>query len=116
MIPIKDRCYSFSLAVIKFLKSSDWDILNGVLLNQLLRSATSIGANVTEAQGSSSRAEFKRYYEIALRSANESLYWLNLIRDSNALNEHKHLRALIIECTEISKMLGAAVTKLKGKS
>lgn len=113
MIPIKDRCYAFSLGIIKFLRSSEWDRLNMVIANQLMRSATSIGANVTEASNSSSRLEFRRYYEIALKSSNESIYWLNLIRDSNGLNNNKDLSALIIECSEISKMLGASVKKLK---
>lgn len=116
MIPIKDRCYSFSLAVIKFLKGREWDRLNMVLVNQLMRSATSIGANVTEALCSSSRAEFRRHYEIALKSSNESVYWLKLIGDSNALNNNKELFALVNECREIANILGAAVKKLKGKS
>lgn len=116
MIPIKERCYAFSIAIIKFLRSTEWDKLNMVLVYQLMRSATSIGANITEAPASSSRTEYRRYFEIALKSCNESIYWLNLIRDSNGLHNHKGLLALITECQEIAKMLGASVKKLKGIS
>jgi four helix bundle protein len=67
--------------MIKFLKSKKWDSLSLVIVKQLMRSSVSFGANVTEAKNSSSRLEFKRYYEIALKSANESKYWICLLRD-----------------------------------
>ena len=78
---IKIRCYRFSLAVIRFLKTVDYSNLNSVVVKQLMRSATSIGANVVEARNSSSRQEFKRYYEIGLKSCNESKYWICILRD-----------------------------------
>jgi four helix bundle protein len=67
--------------MIKFLKSKKWDSLSLVIVKQLMRSSVSFGANVTEAKNSSSRLEFKRYYEIALKAANESKYWICLLRD-----------------------------------
>lgn len=84
-----------------------------VLVHQLMRSATSIGANVSEASGSSSRTEYKRYFEIALKSANESLYWLNLLKDSNEWKQTTQIDELIAECKALGKMLAAAVKKLK---
>lgn len=113
MVPLKERCYSFSLKMIKFLKGREWDKLNMVLVYQLMRSATSVGANVSEASGSSTRREYKRYFEISLKSSNESLYWLNLLKDSNEWEQQEQVNELIIECTALSKMLTAAVKKLK---
>ena len=78
-----------------------------------MRSGTSIGANVVEAANSSSRIEFRRYYEIALKSANESKYWLCLIRDGNDLKNDEQIGELLMECNELSKILAASVIKLK---
>lgn len=83
---IKNRCYHFSLEVIKFLRLCKWDALSMVVIKQLMRSATSVGANVVEAKNSSSRNEFKRYYEIALKSCNETTYWLCILRDGFEVN------------------------------
>lgn len=109
---IKYRCYHFSLQTIKFLKSKKWDNLSLVIVKQLMRSAVSIGANVTEAKNSSSRLEFKRYYEVALKSANETKYWICLLRDGfeEAGNQ---VKALLNEADELSKILAASILKLK---
>jgi four helix bundle protein len=115
MVTIKERCYQFSLKVIRYLRSKEWDRLNMVMVNQLMRSATSVGANVTEAGNSSTRIEFKRYYEIALKSANESIYWMNLVKDSNNLKDDLQIQELVNECTEIAKILATSVKKLKEK-
>ena|SRR3989344_5318181 len=108
------RCYRFSLDVIKLTdelpnKRSAW-----VITDQLIRSATSIGANLTEARASSSRLEFKKFYEIALKSANESKYWLNLLHDSGLLTKQR-IMLLLSELHELSSMIAASVMKLKGK-
>ncbi len=106
---IKRRSYLFSLETIKFLKSRQWDQLSMVLVRQLLRSATSIGANVAEARNSASRLEFKRFYEIALKSANETLYWLNLLKDGYQLKDDMLLK----EVDELTRILASSVLKLK---
>ena len=77
-----------------------------------MRSSVSVGANVTEAKNSSPRLEFKRYYEIALKSANESKYWICLLR--NGFNEASdELKAILKEADELSKILAASIIKLK---
>ena len=63
-----------------FFESGEMDSFSLVVVKQLMRSASSVGANVIEAKNSSSRLEFKRYYEIALKSCNESKYWICLLR------------------------------------
>ena len=99
--------------MILFLKKRKWDALGLVVVKQLMRSATSVGANVIEAKNSSSRLEFKRYYEIALKSCNESKYWICLLRDG-FLEKDIELENILKEADEISKILAASIIKLKG--
>jgi four helix bundle protein len=111
---LKKRCFQFSLDVIALSdklpnKRSAW-----VISDQLIRAATSVGANLIEAKASSSRLEFKRFYEIALKSANETQYWLELLRESKLIGPVE-TKALLTEIIEISNMLGAGVIKLKAK-
>jgi four helix bundle protein len=112
---LHQRCYTFGINVIKLTdglpnKRSAW-----VIADQLIRSSTSIGANLIEGKAASSRLEFKKFYEIALKSANETKYWLSLLRDAG-LAEQKVTNDLLQEVTEISNMLGAGVIKLKNKN
>lgn len=112
---LKQRCFRFSLAIIAFMnilpnKRAAW-----IIADQLLRSAMSIGANLVEGSASSSRLEYKKYYEIALKSANETKYWLYLLRDSGIADKVR-TDELLQESTEIANMLAAGVIKLKGKN
>ena len=77
-----------------------------------MRSALSVGANIVEAKNSSSRLEFKRYYEIALKSSNESKYWMCLLRDGFEVKD-EDLNKLLKEADEVSKILATSVMKLK---
>jgi four helix bundle protein len=110
----KVRAYKFSLEIIKFIASVDLKIVHKAILDQLIRSATSIGANMVEAQSASSKRDFLNYYQIALKSSNETKYWLCLLKDSYPQIEIKS-SLLLKEVTEISNMLGASVIKLKEK-
>jgi len=83
-----------------------------VLGDQLLRSITSIGANVIEAQASSSRKEFTHYFQIALKSANESKYWLKLLAQTFE-SQKDTINVIYNEVVEISKILGASIITLK---
>ena len=114
-IDLKDKCYKFSLKIITLTDSLPNKRSTWIIADQLIRSATSIGANLIEARASSSRIEFKKFYEIALKSSNETVYWLGLLRDSK-IAEEKIIDLLISEVTEISNMLGAGVIKLKRKN
>lgn len=74
----------------------------------------SVGANVTEARNSSTRTEFKRYYEIALKSGNETKYWLCILRDGFDVKDDE-LDSLLKECDEITKVLASSIITLKAK-
>lgn len=111
---VKIRAYKFSLDIIVFVNELPNKRVFWSIGDQLLRSVTSIGANMIEAQSSSSRKEFIKFYEIALKSANESKYWLCLLRDSYQDLHQKCVR-LIEELSEISNMLASSILTLKGK-
>jgi len=108
------RSYQFSIEIIKFVNSLPGKRAFWVIGDQLLRSATSIGANIIEAKSSSSKREFVKFYEISLKSANETKYWLSLLRDSYKQLEPQ-CEDLLEEVEEISNMLGSSVLTLKGK-
>lgn len=86
-----------------------------IIAGQLLRSGTSIGANLVEAAAASSKLEFKKYHEIALRSANETKYWLGLLRDSGKADK-LHVNNLLDEVTQLSNMIASGIMKMKGKT
>jgi len=89
-----------------------FDLTGAVITKQLIRAATSVGANLVEAKGASSRKDFANFYSYSLKSANETLYWLGLLRDAKHLN-HEVLIELIGEAKELSKMIGACLVSLK---
>ena len=85
-----------------------------VFADQILRSGTSIGANIREAQFGESLADFSHKLHISLKEANETLYWLDILRDANLIaeDEHANLRA---SCIALLKMLLSAIRTTKKK-
>jgi four helix bundle protein len=114
-IELKYRAYHFSLSVVKFVSQLSQNRTYDIISNQLLRAATSVGANIVEAQSGSSKRDFVRFYEIALKSCNETKFWLCLLRDSNLIKDRQKLEILLREAVEISKILGSSILTLKGK-
>jgi len=110
---IKQRTFEFSLAVIGLLEKLPNTYIYQILGKQLLRSATSIGANVIEAQAGSSLKDFMNFYFIALKSANETIYWLELIKAKSDNQSANGINDLINENIEISKIIGASIVTLK---
>ena len=76
----RERTFQFSRNIITYLRALPRDYIFYTIGKQVLRSATSVGANVTEAQAGRTRKDFTNYYTIALKSANETAYWLALLR------------------------------------
>ena len=79
---------------------------------QLLRSGTSVGANVAEAQQAQSRADFLSKINIALKEAAETEYWLRLLRATDYLEE-KEFRSIYSDCEQVKKLLVAIVKTTK---
>ena len=111
---LKHRAYQYSIKIIEFIDILPKDISAGVIAKQLLRSATSIGANIVEAKGASSKRDFTNFFSHALKSANESLYWLGLLRDAKKIN-NPQLEYLLHETRELTNILGSSILTLKGK-
>ena len=111
---LKQRCHKLSIETISLVDTVPQKRSSWVISDQLIRSTTSIGANLIEARAASSRLEFKKFYEIALKSANETVYWLELLRDTKLTNS-PIVSTLLAEVNEIASMLGAGVIKLKAK-
>ena len=109
---IRHRCFHFSKDVLKFEKECNYKRIHYSIFDQLIRSATSIGANVVEGSSGSSKRDFINFFHIALKSANETKYWLCLIRDMFDVNQIK-LNELIKEADEISKIIAAIIMSAK---
>ena len=105
---IRHRCFYFSRDIILFVKESKYDRVFYSIFDQLVRSGTSIGANVVEGKAGSTKKDWKNYYLIALKSANETKYWLCLIRDTMESDKTK-INELINEANEISNIIARIV-------
>jgi four helix bundle protein len=113
---LQHRAYQFSLDIIDFLQLLPKTYVYQVIGKQLLRSATSIGANIIEAQAGKTRNEFVNFYHIALKSANETRYWLLILREKLLARSRKEkVEKLLKEVVEIGNMLGASLLTLKSK-
>jgi len=110
----RQRVYKFALDVIGFIEQLPKEQATRIIGEQLLRSATSIGANVVEAQGAASRKDYTNFFTYALKSANETKFWLGLLRDSGKA-EREATDKLLKETTEIANILAASILTLKGK-
>ena len=110
---IVDRTFSFALRIVKLCRYIEQTPgISRSLSLQLLRSGTSIGANVEEAQAGQSRADFVSKMAIALKEARETGYWLRLLRES-AIADSGSLDLLIKEASELSNILGAIIAKTR---
>jgi len=106
--PLRQKSYDFALAVVKEVRKLRERIREFELTGQLIRSATSIGANVEEANAGQTKKDFVAKMAIAAKEANESRYWLRLLRDAEILNQETAER-LIKDCEELIRMLTATV-------
>ena len=87
---------------------------SNVLLNQLLRSGISIGANIHEANYASSKADFINKFQIALKECYETDYWLGLFKDTSMITANEY-DGMFSQCSKIRKLLIASITTAKSK-
>ena len=85
---------------------------SNVLLNQVLRSGTSIGANIYEANYAASKADFINKFQIALKECYETDYWLGLFKDTHMITEEEY-KGMFAKCSKIRKLLIASITTAK---
>lgn len=105
--PVREKSYSFAVQIIKLCKKLE-ESKEYVLAKQLLKSGTSIGANVEEALAGQSRADFISKMSIASKEARETNYWLRLLRDSQILGKDQ-VQSLLSESEELVNILTAIV-------
>ncbi len=110
----KERVYKFALDTIFLIEQLPKGQVSNIISEQLLRSATSIGANVVEAQGAPSKKDYAHFFSHALKSANETKFWLSLLRDSSKGNKETTDK-LLKETIEIAKILAASIITMKGR-
>ncbi|MGB2762339.1 MAG: four helix bundle protein [Minisyncoccales bacterium] len=111
---LKQRAYKYSLNLIEFIDKLPKDFSSQIIAKQLLRSGTSIGANIIEAHGSNGRRDFANFFSHALKSANESKYWLGLLRDTNKSSK-ENADVLLNETIELSNIVAASLITIRGK-
>ena len=110
---LPERTFAFARQVVEFCMMLDRKPgVSRTLANQLLRSGTSIGANVEEGQASQSRADFVAKYSIACKEARETHYWLRLIGASGIMEMEK-LKSILDEANQLIAILTAIVKKTK---
>jgi four helix bundle protein len=113
---IAERTFEFARRIIKLCQTLDQvPGVSRVLANQLLRSGTSVGANVEEGLGSQSRADFVSKYSIACKEARETHYWLRLLAASEILPQQQ-LSELLEEAHQIIAILTAIIKKCRANN
>ncbi len=107
-----DKSYAFALRVIKLYKYLISEKKEYVLSKQILRSGTAIGALVKESEHAQSKADFIHKMNIALKEANETEYWLRLLKDSDYISENQ-FNSIYLEYIELIKLLISIVKSSK---
>ena len=105
---IESKSFDFALRIVKLCTYLQTEKKEYVLSKQLLRSGTSIGANIVEAQQAQSRPDFISKMSISLKEAAETNYWLRLLHASNFLTE-KEYDSIYPDCKELEKLLTSIV-------
>lgn len=110
--PLLEKSKAFALTIIKacnYIKTSKRET---ILTNQLIRSGTSIGANIREAFYAHGKADFIAKLQIALKECSESEYWLELLIESEYYDD----RAVLEQCIEVKKLLIASINTAKNNA
>lgn len=107
-----DKAYAFAIRVVKGYKFLSKEKREFILSKQLLRSGTSIGANISEANGAISKADFSAKISIAYKESLETKYWLNLLHDTEFI-QTKTFDSIYNDADELSKILFSILKKTR---
>lgn len=113
---LKNRTKKFAVNVIDFCETLNTSKATNVITYQLIKSATSTGANYRAACNARSKKEFFSKICIVVEEIDESKYWLELIQSTNLSKEKESLNSLLIEGNEIAKIMGKAKTSMYEKN
>ena len=112
---LRDKSYKFALRIVKLYKHLAEEKKEYVLSKQILRSGTSIGANIAEGNQAQSKPDFIHKLSIAHKESFETEYWLCLLRDGEFITE-KQAESLIIDCQEVQKILTSSIKTAKSNA
>ncbi|MBR1902940.1 MAG: four helix bundle protein [Bacteroidaceae bacterium] len=107
------KSYAFAVRITKMFlhfSGNDWRLM--VIYKQVLRSGTSVSANVHESEFAQSPSDFASKLHIALKEANETMNWLNLLHDTNILSE-KEFESMASDCSELIALLVSSIKTIK---
>ena len=111
--PLHQKSYAFAIRIVKmFLHFTDCDWKLQAIYKQVLRSGTSISANVHESEFAQSPSDFISKLHIALKEANETMNWLNLLHDTDFLDD-KGFESMAADCNEIMALLVSSIKTTK---
>lgn len=102
--PLQNKSYDFALLIVKLARRLMKNSREYILSKQLLRSGTSVGANIVEANGAISTADFSARISIAYKESLETKYWLYILKDTGDIMESE-FKSLYLKIDEISKIL-----------
>lgn len=109
------RATEFSIRVIHATDTLPKIRSSWVITDQLIRCSTSIGANISEAKSASSKKDYINFYTHALKSANETIYWINLLNELHLANVGE-INYLLSEANELANILAASIITMKNKN
>ena len=110
--PLTKKSYLFGVRIVKMVKFIKCTPKEYGMLNQVFRSGTAIGALVSEAAYAQSPADFINKLSVALKECNETLYWLNILKDTEYLNE-KEYESMNTDCREVLALLISSIKTTK---
>lgn len=111
---VKDKSKKFAVRIVRLYQYLSDEKHEYVLSKQILRSGTSIGANIAESECAISRRDFVAKLYIALKECMETLYWLDLLRDTEYITQEQY-SSLEQDCQELRKMLSSATKTINSK-
>ena len=110
--PLTKKSYIFGVRIVKMVKFIKCSPKEYGMINQVFRSGTAIGALVSEAAYAQSPADFINKLSVALKECNETLYWLNILKDTEYLNE-KEFESVSTDCQELLALLISSIKTTK---
>ena len=112
---VKEKSKKFAIRIINLFKYLRDEKKEHVLSKQILRSGTSIGANIREAEHAQSNDDFTHKTNIALKEANETEYWLELLHETDFITEEQY-QSIKADCAELCRILISIIKTLKSKT
>ena len=109
---LKIKSYDFAIRIVKLSQYLQHERKEFVLSKQILRSGTSVGALIREAEFAQSKIDFVHKLSISLKEANETEYWINILKDTGYI-DYKLYESLVTDCNELLKILITSIKTAK---